>query len=184
MRHAISSLAIATTALSLSLVACGDDTSDGALATTDAGVAGADTVATNLASFDQLDFDAYTKKDWDLFRHLHCANVVVTNPDGIQTQGIDAHVAAVQALFSWAPEQAIREHPTRVGQGDWTAVVGHWTGTFSQPLMLPDGTSVPPTGKSWDIHLATFAHWQSGCIDQEQLFSDTATLQRQVGLAK
>ena len=47
----------------------------------------------NLAAFDQLDFDAYNKQDWDLFRHLHCSDVVVTNYDGSQTQGIDAHVA-------------------------------------------------------------------------------------------
>ena len=169
--------------LALVLVAaCSDDSDSGtSSAVTDAG---ADPVAANLARFDQLDFEAYTKKNWDLFRHIHCSDVVVTNPDGTQTHGIEEHVTAVQSIFSWAPEQAIDEHPTKVGQGDWTAVVGRWRGTFSQPLSLPDGSSIPPTGKSWDIHLATFAHWRDGCIDQEQLFSDTLTLQRQVGLAK
>jgi len=185
MNHRLSILTLAVTSLSAVLLgAC--SSSDQTVTPSAAAVAdaGDDLVAANLARFDQLDFDAYSKQDWALFEQLHCPNVVVTNPDGTQTNGIADHEAAVKQIFAWAPTNNILEHPTKVGQGDFTAVVGRWQGTFSAPLPLPDGGAIPPTGKSFDVHLATFAHWQNGCIDQEQLFSNTQTILQEVGLAQ
>ncbi len=190
-RRVVRSVAsVAVTVTGLTLAACGGSDSDSPAPAIDAstptaldGGDDADSiVATNLALFDQLDFVAYSTQDYALFEHLHCPNVVVTYGNGQQTTGIAAHEAAVKSLFVWAPDQTILEHPTRVGQGDDTAVVGRWRGTFSNPMPLPDGGAVPPTGKSFDVHLATFAHWTNGCIDNEQLFSDTGTLLGQIGL--
>ena len=138
----------------------------------------------NLAAFDQLDFDAYNKQDWDLFRHIHCSDVVVTNYDGSQTQGIDAHVAAIAYQFTWAPDSRAVAHPVKVGQGEWTAVQGHIQGTFSQPMALQDGTMIPPTGKSFDSTMATFARWENGCIAEEQLFLDLGTITKQIGISQ
>ena len=49
-------------------------------------------VQADLKRFDQLDFDAYSRrKDMKLFRELHCPDVKVVFPDGRTTLGIDQH---------------------------------------------------------------------------------------------
>jgi len=58
-------------------------------------------------------------------------------------------------------------------------------GTFTQPMPLPDGTSIPPTGKAFKISMATIGRWNAeGTMDEEYLFWDNATYMRQLGLGK
>jgi len=41
-------------------------------------------------------------------------------------------------------------------------------------MKLPDGQSIPPTGKKIKMLMATIAKWKNGCITEEHLFSDNA----------
>ena len=45
----------------------------------------------NLAAFDTLDFEAYSKQNWALFDQIHSAHVKVSNFDGSITNGIQQH---------------------------------------------------------------------------------------------
>jgi len=143
-----------------------------------------DPVAKHLELFDQLDFEAYSKQDWDLFRQIHCDDVVVSDSMGNSSKGIDAHVAAMQQVFSWAPDSHVVDHPIKIGQGDYTAVTGHTHLTFTKPMPLPDGTTLPPTGKASDGTMVTIARWRGNCIAEEQLFfPDSSVSGHQLGLA-
>ena len=138
----------------------------------------------NLAAFDQMDFDAFSApSDWDLFRHLHSPDPKVTMPDGSVVSGLQQHTDDMVAMFAYLLDLVVVEHPFKVGQGGWTAVVGHFRGTFTQPMPLPDGSEIPPTGKTVDMLMATFAHWVDGQIAEEILFWDTGEFTRQLGLA-
>lgn len=146
--------------------------------------ADSDPVADHLALFDRLDFEAFNKQDWALFRQIHCPDVVVTSTDGSRLEGIDAHIAASMPIFSFAPDTAILRHPVAAGKGDWTAVTGIMRATFSQPMLMPDGTSIPPTGKTMEGTMATMARWRGNCIAEEQLFIPDSKVQAaQLGLA-
>ena len=113
----------------------------------------------------------------------HAENIRVHMPDGSFTDGLDAHVAALQALFAWAPDTSISEHPIRVAKNDLTAVTGVMRGTFTQPMQLPNGT-VPPTGKRFAINMATVGMWNArGVMDEEWLFWDNLSFFQQIGLA-
>ena len=88
-------------------------------------------------------------------------------------------------MFVWAPDTRIKEHPVKVAQGNWTAVIGIMEGTFTQPMPMPDGTSIPPTGKAYKIRMATFGHWNDqGVMDEEYLFWDNQEFMKQIGLGK
>lgn len=142
-------------------------------------------VQENLKRFDQLDFDAYSqRKNMKLFRDLHCPDVKVVFPDGRTTYGIDQHVTDINGLFNGTPDSRITAHPIAFGSGDWTATTGVLEATFSEPMMLPDGKSIPPTGKKVKIPMATIAKWKSGCIAEEHLFWDNAEYMKQLGLGK
>jgi ketosteroid isomerase-like protein len=47
----------------------------------------------------------------------------------------------------------------------------------------PDGTTIPPTNKSFEVEFCTVAHWQNGKIVEERLFYDLVGLLRQIGVS-
>lgn len=147
---------------------------------------GDDVVAANLKRFDQLDFEAYSnRKDMDLFKRLHCPDVKVVFPDGRVTTGIDVHVDDMNnILFNGTPDSRIESHPISFGSGDWTAATGVLEATFSEPMKMPDGTSIPPTGNKVKMSMATIARWTDGCIAEEHLFWDNAEYMKQLGLSE
>ncbi|MEX5215770.1 MAG: ester cyclase [Nitrospiraceae bacterium] len=142
-------------------------------------------VAANLANFADLDLNVYTNQKWNELHRSHSKDVIVHWPDGRITKGIEPHIKDMQWTFTWAPDTRIKLQPVKVGQGDWTAVIGEMEGTFTRPMPMPDGTTIPPTGKAYKIRLATFAHWtKEGPMDEEYLFWDNQDFMRQIGLGK
>ena len=140
-------------------------------------------VQANLKRFDQLDFDAYShRKDMKLFAEIHCADVKVVFPDGRTTHGIEQHLKDIEGLFNGTPDSRVTAHPIAFGSGDWTAATGVLEATFSEPMQLPDGSSIPPTGNKVKLNMATIARWKNGCIAEEHLFWDNAEYMKQLGL--
>ncbi len=109
---------------------------------------------------------------------------MVTWPDGRETTGIDTHIDDLKAMFVYAPNTSIKEHPIRTCDGDYTAVVGIMTGTFSQPMPTPGGGSIPPTGKSFRLMMATVARWEGTRMVHEWLFWDNHAFMQQIGLTR
>ena len=137
-----------------------------------------------LEKFDELDFEAFSKANWDLFHKTHTDDVVVVWPDGHETQGFAKHIEDMKYMFSYAPDTKITGHPVKVASGDWTAVVGEMTGTFSKPMVTADGKTIQPTGKKFKLQMSTFAHWKGDKFDKEILFWDNQAYMQQIGLAK
>lgn len=149
-----------------------------------ADAAAADLCAQRLAVFDTLDFSVFTGQHWDRLGESHAANITVTWPDGHETTGLEQHVGDLRAMFVYAPNTAIREHPIRICQGDYTAVQGIMTGTFSQPMPTSGGRSIPPTGRSFRLSMLTVGHWTGTTMDHEWLYWDNQAFMQQIGLAR
>jgi hypothetical protein len=144
-------------------------------------------LARNLANFDDLDFRVYTGQQWQDFHKSHSQDILVQWPDGHTTKGLDIHIEDLKVMFTFAPDNRIKEHPVRFGtpDGEWTAVTGWLEGTFTQPMALPDGKSIPPTGKAYRIPMATIGHWgKDGIMFEEYLFWDNAAFMKQIGLGQ
>ena len=141
------------------------------------------TVAKYIQIFDTLDFDVFTHQKWERLHESHSQNVVVHWPDGHSTQGIDVHIQDLKAMFVFAPDTRIETHPIKFGKGEWTSVIGVMEGTFSQPMPIGNGKTIPPTGKKFKLTMATIGHWKDGVMDQEYLFWDNGEFMKQIGLA-
>lgn len=140
-------------------------------------------IAANLQTFDELDYDVFTHQRWDRLHESHGQDIVVHWPDGRTTQGIDPHIEDLKAMFVWAPDTRIHEHPVKLGQGEWTAVIGYIEGTFTEPMPIGDGQFIEPTGSTYRIRMATIGHWTpEGVMDEEYLFWDNQDFYRQIGL--
>ncbi len=141
-------------------------------------------VERNLKVFDTLDFDVFSNQKWERLHESHAQDIVVTWPDGHETQGIDKHIEDLKALFVFAPDITIKTHPIRFGSGSWTSVTGVITGTFTRPMPTPDGKLIQPNGKRFAIGMATIGHWKGKTMDHEWLFWDNQDFMKQIGLAQ
>ncbi|MEY4099878.1 MAG: hypothetical protein RL300_1049 [Pseudomonadota bacterium] len=140
-------------------------------------------VERNLRVFDTLDFDVFSHQKWDRLKESHSPDIVVTWPDGHETKGLDHHTDDLKAMFVFAPDITIKEHPIRFGSGSWTGVTGVMTGTFTKPMPIGEGKTIAPTGKRFAIGMATIGHWKGKTMDHEWLFWDNQDFMKQLGLA-
>ena len=91
----------------------------------------AESIAKNqLAKFDTLDFDVFSKQDWDRLKESHAPDIVVHWPDGRTTKGLKKHTEDLKAMFVYAPDTKITELSVKIGSGEWTSVIGVMKGTF------------------------------------------------------
>ncbi len=137
-----------------------------------------------IATFDTLDFDVFTNQKWDRLHESHSKDVVVHWPDGHKTNGIEKHIEDLKAMFVYAPDTRIQEHPVKIGSGEWTSVIGVMEGTFTKPMPAGDGKFIAPTGKAFKLTMCTVGHWKNGVMDEEYLFWDNQSYMKQIGLAQ
>lgn len=138
--------------------------------------------AEHLKIFDELDFDVFTNQKWDRLHESHSKDIIVYWPDGRRTEGIETHIEDLKAMFVFAPDTRIQEHPIKIASGEWTSVIGVMEGTFTEPMPLPDGSSIPPTGKPFKLMMCTVGHWKDGVMIEEYLFWDNQAFMKQIGL--
>ncbi|BAN47421.1 ester cyclase [Metapseudomonas resinovorans] len=144
-----------------------------------------ETVEKNLRNFDDLDFNVYSHQKWDEMDRSHAKDIIVHYPDGSVTHGLEAHLERSKKIFAFAPDTENPIHHVRIGQGNYTAVTGIWRGTFTKPMVLADGSVIQPTGKRFELEMATIGRWnEQGTMDEEWLFYDDYTFMKQLGLLK
>ncbi|WP_046245625.1 ester cyclase [Hymenobacter terrenus] len=136
----------------------------------------------HLATFDALDFDVFSNQQWDRLHESHSKNILVHWPDGHVTTGIERHTEDLKALFVFAPDTQIKEHPVKLGQNEFTAVTGFMTGTFTKPMPTADGKFIQPTGKKFRLPMCTVGRWKDGVMVEEFLYWDNQTYMTQLGL--
>jgi hypothetical protein len=139
----------------------------------------------HMVKFDRLDFDAFTNQKWDLFKESHSADIDVYWPDGHVTHGLERQIADLKVMFVYAPDTRIHEHPVKIADGEWTSVIGIMEGTFTKPMPIGEGKTIPPTGKAFKLAMCTVGHWtKAGTMDKEYLFWDNQSYMSQIGLGK
>jgi hypothetical protein len=144
------------------------------------------TTELRLAKFDTLDFEYYSNQKWDMFTRNHADNIKCYYPDGSVTTGLyPQHIDQLTPMFVFAPDTKIKIHPVKFGNGDWTCVIGELEGTFSKPMPIGNGKTIPPTGKHFKLSMATVGHWgPDNKMTEEYLFWDNQSFMKQIGLAK
>ena len=140
----------------------------------------------NLTTFDTLDYTVFSNQEWVRLHESHSHDIKVNWPDGHFTTGIDKHIEDLKAMFVYAPDTRIKQHPFRFGSenGEWTCVTGVFEGTFTKPMPIGNGKFIQPTGKKFSMPMCTIGHWKDGIMIEESLFWDNMTYMNQIGLGK
>lgn len=146
---------------------------------------GNEEIAKHLATFDSLDYTIFSNQEWARMHESHSKDIKVIWPDGHIAVGLDKHIEDLKALFVYAPDTRIKEHPIRFGSGNMTAVTGVFEGTFTKPMPIGNGKFIQPTGKAFKMPMATIGIWGTdGTMVEEHLFWDNQTYMNQIGLGK
>ena len=125
--------------------------------------------------------EAYFSKDFDTLRTLYAPNVVATTPDAGTLNGVDALLEWNSALEEAFPD--MRYELTGAHEaGDCAIDQGDVIGTHSGPLRLPDGSSIPPTGKQVRMRSADLATVRDGKIVRHDFYFDQLDMLMQLGL--
>ena len=144
-------------------------------------------VKENLKTFHFLDFHVFNDQEWDKIGLSHSKDVVVHWPDGRTTVGIEPHIEDMKGFFAWAPDTQVLEHTWLFGGGEaaeFTGCIAIFGGTFTEPLPIGGGNTIPPTGKQFKITFSTTCHWTpDGVFDEEYILWDNQELSRQLGLS-
>ncbi|MFJ3404328.1 ester cyclase [Promicromonospora sp. NPDC090134] len=119
--------------------------------------------------------------DLDALREVYDTDVVVTTPDAGTLHGIDAFIQWNQDFVSAFSDRDYRSE--RELETDESAIdQGELSGTHTSPMKLPDGQSVPPTGKRIRMRSVDIATVSDGKIVRHDFYFDQLDLLDQLGL--
>lgn len=177
---------VATMALSLAFTSCAKNDkksaeSDEVLKQVKELAATNEIIAKNLATFDTLDYTVFSNRDWKRLHESHAKDIKVHFPDGHTEEGLEQHIKTLDAMFVYAPDTRIKEHPIKIGSGNMTAVIGYMEGTFTKPMPIGGGKFIEPTGRKFRLPMATIGIWKKdGTMSEEYLFWDNKTYMDQI----
>lgn len=182
MKNSILKISLAAFALIISLSSFGQkaETKEQLLKQVKEMTAANQLISKYLHTFDTLDYTVFSNRDWKRLHESHAKDIIVHFPDGHSEVGIEQHIKTLDAMFVYAPDTRIEEHPIKIGSGNITAVMGYMLGTFTEPMPIGDGKFIQPTGKSFKLPMATIGIWKDGVMTEEYLFWDNKSYMDQI----
>lgn len=182
MKNSILKISLAAFALIISLSSFGQkaETKEQLLKQVKEMTAANQLISKYLQTFDTLDYTVFSNRDWKRLHESHAKDIIVHFPDGHSEVGIEQHIKTLDAMFVYAPDTRIEEHPIKIGSGNITAVMGYMLGTFTEPMPIGDGKFIQPRGKSFKLPMATIGIWKDGVMTEEYLFWDNKSYMDQI----
>lgn len=127
-------------------------------------------------------FEALDARDWERFANAHTEDVVVKGYGIIDTEGMDGLRAVFASWVSPFPDLKTRLLDF-VSAGEAVFAEIELSGTHSAPLRMPDGTEIPPTGRSFRTVMAAHFKMREGRIAEVHEFINFAHILQQLGLS-
>jgi steroid delta-isomerase-like uncharacterized protein len=122
----------------------------------------------------------YLKKDYTGLASLLASDAVHVDPNGRHVGG---EAFATYNEQSDKPFSDIRlETSQLVQEGDTVVAEWTWRATHTGPMAMPDGTEIPPTGKTVELPGATVGRFADGKFTTVRDYFDNAAVMSQLGL--
>ena len=127
-------------------------------------------------------FNAVMNKDMDTVRSCFHENIVgVDHATGKVSTGVEENMADVQEWitnFSDVKITSRSHHET----GNTVITEMTFTGTNTGDMAMPDGSSLPATGKTITMHGCQFVEYQNGKMVNTRQYYDMMGMMAQLGL--
>ncbi len=127
--------------------------------------------------------EAMIRKDLDAVREVYAPDAVGESPDAGTLQGAEA-IAGYLAGFTEAFPDFTYELSHGHECGETAIDEGHWIGTNTGPLPMPDGATVPATGRGVRVRSCDVMTVRDGRAVSHRFYYDQMELLEQLGLAQ
>ncbi|QYX75740.1 ester cyclase [Streptomyces akebiae] len=139
------------------------------------------TTETTVSEDFVVDFFAHVDAhDFDWVEQMLDPECVIQAPGFLQ-KGPEMVTIWMAGFFAAFPDLTHRPHRIVTAQ-DEVAVELEVTGTHTQDLAQPDGSAIPPTGRTIQIGLAEFWRLRDGRVSEYRVYYDSFELLTQLGL--
>jgi predicted ester cyclase len=118
--------------------------------------------------------------DFDWVEAALTADCVIDAP-GFRQEGAEVVVLWMAGFFAAFPDLRHRPHRVVAGENELAMIV-EVTGTHTEDLGFPDGSSLPPTGASIRVELAEFWRYDGDRIAEYKVIYDQSDFLAQLGL--
>ncbi|MEU6933817.1 nuclear transport factor 2 family protein [Streptomyces sp. NPDC046385] len=125
--------------------------------------------------------EAVTHADLQAISGLLAEDAVALTPDGGEIEGRDAIVEYWRTMTTSIPD-ATFTYRNRFEIGDTAIDEGLFTGKNTGPIPLPDGDTLPATGRTVNIRGIDLAQVKDGRIQSYRLYFDQMEFLDQLGL--
>jgi len=126
-------------------------------------------------------FQAYNDRDLDAMLTSVSPDVRITLPGGQLISGREEMRAHEQQEWEGFPDARVEVR--QVIDQDSTAVAEFtWAATNTGPLHLPDGSTIPATGKRIELPCVTVVEFKDGLVAAERNYWDQMETFQQMGL--
>ncbi|MFC8509752.1 ester cyclase [Streptomyces sp. NPDC057411] len=125
--------------------------------------------------------EAVTHGDLDAIGALYTEDAVALTPDEGEIRGRDAIVEYWRSMTTSIPE-ATFTYRNRFEIGDTAIDEGIFSGRNTGPIPMPDGETLPPTGKTVTLRGIDLAQVADGRIRSYRLYFDQWEFLDQLGL--
>jgi predicted ester cyclase len=137
------------------------------------------TMSDTRTAFDSLT-DAMNRHDLDAIADGYGQQVVVNSPDGT-FEGRQAATAYLESFLGAFPDLTVNVW-SKVTSGDLVCDEWTLTGTNTGPLPLPDGSTLPATGKRVELRGCDIAALEDGQVISHRLYYDNVDFLTQLGI--
>lgn len=126
-------------------------------------------------------FETYNSGDVDAFMEFYADDAVVSYPGFPELRGRDA------IRRNWADQRVAFPdgHITSevlVVEGDSVADEFTYSGTSTGPIAMPDGSTLPATGRHVEMRGMQLLQMRDGKVVRHDLFLDSAVMRAQMGV--
>lgn len=120
-------------------------------------------------------------QDFDAVRSCYTPDVVFTTPDLGTQHGVDNLVDWLREFTVAMPDMTYAMS-RKLEDGGCAIDDGTVSGTNTGPLAMPDGSSLPPTGKKVRLRALDIVTVEGGLISKHDFYYDQFELLSQLGL--
>ena len=120
-------------------------------------------------------FKNYTKaianSDWDAVSNMYAEDCVGIDPDGTKYEGRTANLENDKKWGSMMSDFNFN-YANTVESGNSTVVEMEVTATMTGEMPMPDGSSIPPSGKTHTFKACMIIDWDNGQIKKQRIYAD------------
>jgi ketosteroid isomerase-like protein len=130
---------------------------------------------------DRLTAAATETHDWQALAECYASDAVAVTPDQGELRGAEA-IADYLRQFSVAFPDVRYEVASAHEVGNVAIDEGYITGTHTEPLPVPNGEDIPPTGKRIRVRECDVVTVEGGLVTTHHFYFDQVELLGQLGL--